>query len=124
MPLLRRVFSFQEFDPKAYRDSPDITVIALRFVILAALVVVPVLFVLVRQAIHQAPVIGWLLALVVAFYIPLVFLFRRTSVRVSSDYRITLRNPKSIQICDLLDGITAACAFFLLAGFAVLALGR
>jgi hypothetical protein len=121
VPRLRRVLNFQEFDPECYRSGPDPAVMVLRYLLIAAIFVVPTAIFLIQLL----PVgFRWFMLTVGALYIPPVLLIRKPSVKVTHEFKIILRNPKTVDTRILYDTACSAIAYFAIFGFALFALGR
>jgi len=120
---MRKILSFQEFNPSAYSAGPDWRTMLLRYALMASIVVVPVAMLLAQYVWRTAPVVGYLALAVLALYVPALALVRKPSVRLTPDYRFVLRNPKTVDTRILSKSAASALAFFILAVLAVFTMG-
>lgn len=120
---MRKVLSFQEFNPRAYSAGPDWRTMFLRFCLMASVVVIPTVYIVLREVTYEVPLLGYLLAALAALYVPALLLIRRPSVKVTRDYQLILSNPKTVDPRILKKSAASAVVFFVLASFAVLTIG-
>ena len=124
IPLLRSALNFQEFDPRCYREGSNVNAMLLRYVLIASVVVIPVAVCLIQYVFRSAPILIYMMAAVGALYAPAILLVRRARVTVTPNYEFCVSRPKTIDLGHLVDAACGAAAYFLLAGFVVLALGK
>jgi hypothetical protein len=121
---MKKAFGFQEFDPASYSAGPDWRRMAFRYGIMASVVVVPLLICLMQFLYICYPLITYMMAGVAALYVPALALVRKPSVTITKDFRVLVRNPKTVDTGLLLKAACSALAYFILLIVAVLAVGK
>lgn len=121
---MKKTFAFQEFDPQAYSAGPDWKRIAARYCVMASIVVVPLVLGLLQFLYVTVPAITYLMVFVAALYVPALCMVRKPKVTITADFRIRVRNPKTVDTTILVKAACSALAYFILLTFAVLAVWR
>jgi len=121
---MRKIFAFQEFDPKAYSAGPNWGTIAKRYLFMASIVVVPSLVGLLQFLHAHAPALTYFMAAIAALYLPALALIRRPKATCSDDFKIKVTCPKTVDTRLLKQASASALAYFILVTVAVMAVWR
>lgn len=120
---MRKAFSFQEFNPRAYGSKIDWRSIALRYMLMASIVVVPVVLAALQYLKVAAPGVLYFMGGIASLYVPALLLVRRPRVTVTKDFQIALHNPKTVDTRILVKAACSAGVYFALLSFAIFILG-
>ena len=122
MRLWSRIFSFAEFDPN--RTMPDVQAVFWRWVLLGALLVVPLLLAFLHLLYQTVPLIVYMIGAVACLYLPALALVRKPKVTVTNRFEIQLHNPRTVDVSILVGAGCSALVYFALLSFGILSVWR
>ncbi len=120
---MKKAFSFSEFNPASYTNEVDWRTIALRWVVIASIIIVPVSLTLLQFLYKQAPFVVYMIGGIAALYLPALFLIRSPSVEISKDFKIQVNALKTVNTKILLHSACSAAAYFLLLIVGIVVMG-
>ena len=121
---MKKIMKFNEFSPEAYSSPVDWRSILGRYMLMAAIVVIPVALTVLQFLYKYHPLIVGMMAAVVAIYIPAFTLIRNPKVQVTDDFKVTVYNPTTVDTKLLMKTACTAVAYFILLVAATVLLGR
>ncbi len=120
---MRKVLGFQEFDPRAYAEKVDWRTIAMRWALIALVIIVPVALTILQWVYQLAPFVIYMMGGVAALYVPALLLIRRPRVTVSENFVIDGKAPNTVDTRSLVSAASSALVYFLLLCIGILVWG-
>lgn len=121
---MKKIMKFNEFSPEAYSSPVDWRSIIGRYMLMAAIFVVPVILTVLQFLYRYHPLIVGMMIAVVVIYCPAVALIRKPKVHVTDDFKVLVYNPTTVDSKILMKTACSAVAYFLLLTTATVLLGR